>query len=52
MGISAFFPARSTLAVVWSIPMSFSATFPLRVSCTKRRVPEIRTMAAMMRTVA
>ena len=45
MGSSAFSPPRSTQAVVWSIPISFSATFPLRVSCTKRRVPEMTTMA-------
>ena len=51
-GSSAFSPARSTQAVVWSMPISFSATFPLRVSCTKRRAPEMRTITAMIRTVA
>ena len=51
-GISLFSPARSTQAVVWSIPLSRAATLPLRVSCTKRSTPATSTMAAMMSTVA
>ena len=51
-GISAFWPSRSTQAVVWSIPSSLSATLPLRVSWTKRSPPESSTMVAMIRTVA
>ena len=52
IGISRFAPPRSTQAVVWSIPVSFSATLQLRVSCTYRSVPEIITIADMMPTVA
>ena len=51
-GSSRSAPSRSTVAVVCSMPVSLSATLPLRVSCTKRRAPERATMAVMMTTVA
>ena len=42
----------STQAVVRIMPESLAAAFPLRVSCTKRRIPESITMAVMIATVA
>ncbi len=43
--------ARSTQAVVRIISESFAAAFPLRVSCTKRRMPEIMTIVTIIITV-
>ena len=52
MGISVFScPMRVTVQVVVIIASSFSAAFPLRDSCTKRRVPEINTIVKMITTV-
>ena len=44
-------PMRVTVQVVVIIASSFSAAFPLRDSCTKRRVPEISTIVKMITTV-
>ena len=42
---------RITVQVVVIIARSFSAAFPLLDSCTKRKVPESRTIVRIMMTV-
>ena len=51
MGSSCRTPARSRQAVVWIMAVSFSATLPLRVSCTKRSTPDTATITVMIPTV-
>lgn len=53
IGISTFSCSRRvTVQVVVIMASSFSAALPLRDSCTKRSVPEIKTIVRIMTTVS